>query len=919
MGSVRIDPYFYKQPPLLFVEELRKPVHTEKPAWFCRTEPAPGEISAMGTYLVNEFPDEEKLLETAVADWNIFLQVYGIAGDRYPVRLVRRNTDCFEAYKICVEENGCTVEAEDTEGIRRALIYLEDEMQRREGAILPRGEISKKPYIRTRITRGFFSPTNRPPKNQDELLDDIDYYPDEYLNRLAHDGTNGLWIYTYFNNLMTSDIFTEYGKDSQKRIQKLKKVVDKCKRYGVKVYVFGVEPFAMDLAIADKYDDALGGVTYNGRRTICTYSQKGADYCIEVTQKIMEQIPDLGGIIDITYGERPTTCASLQDYCVCPRCKNRSRSEILAHNIDLLKEGIRRAGSKADFVSWTYAHRLCPMEEIKDYVRRAPSDVVLMENFEDGGYTMQLGKMRQAIDYWLSYKGPSQMYQGAAETALAEGKTMFAKMQVCCSHELATVPYIPAPGILFDKYAAARKYKVEGVMQCWYFGNYPSLMSKAAGELSFVGEFARGTDTCDSRESISEEASFSKDAFLMHLAGIYYGGRAKEAVEAWKHFEESYTDYPVNIMFSYYGPMHDGVVWELALQPKDRSLSRSWLLMDKPDGDRIGECLQAGHTLEEAVILTTRMRENWRKGLDCIPDNGPAEQLSVAGAVNLLIASASNILRFYELRSRLAVSCAECSAEDAASILQEMECIVDDEIQNSRKMIPLCEADSRLGYHSEAEGYKFFPEKLEDRIRKLEQLRASEFEAARQNLANGMSALPWYEGQNGPSYKMRKGLVTEASYEEIRGTEASKAFFRAAYDDEYLYMELQGKADTEFKIYFEYEPMWPSPGINIKNGLLELTQASYTHQSVWGEKADRELGKYELTLAEPETGHYILAVSRKRCGWITDRPLRARISADLVSWIYDDDPVRTLGKHDASPGEFGWLMPELYQQYLLMI
>ena len=63
-------------------------------------------------------------------------------------------------------------------------------------------------------------------------------------------------------------------------------------------------------------------------------------------------------------------------------------------------------------------------------------------------------------------------------------------MQICCSHELATVPYIPAPGIVFDKYKGAYGLSVEGVLQCWYFGNYPSIMSKAAGELSFCSDFS---------------------------------------------------------------------------------------------------------------------------------------------------------------------------------------------------------------------------------------------------------------------------------------------------------------------------------------------------------------------------------------------------------------------------------------------
>ena len=879
MGSTRIDPYFYEQPPLKFVDELRKPVHMDKPEWFGRTERKAGEVSALGAFVRNEFPDAEGLLETVVDDFQLFLQVHEVGGDIYPIRLVQKATECFEAYVIRVTEAECVIEAEDTEGIRRGLIYVEDEMLRREGAILPLGDIYRKPSIRARITRGFFSPTNRPPKNQDELMDDIDYYPDEYLNRLMHDGTNGLWIYTYFSKLATSEIFTEYGVDSEKRMQKLQKVIDKCKRYGIKVYVFGVEPFAMDLAYSDKYDDSLGGITYNGRRTICTYSEKGAAYCIEVTKRIMEQVPELGGFIDITYGERPTTCASLPNYCVCPRCRNHSRSEILAHNIDLLKEGIRRAGSKAEFISWTYAHRITPHEEIRDYVRKAPADVMLMENFEDAGYTEQLGKERQAIDYWLSYVGPSQMFKAAAQTAVETGKTMFAKMQVCCSHELATVPYIPAPGIIFDKFAAAREYGVEGVMECWYFGNYPSLMSKAAGELSFMDDFS------------------DKEKFLEYLAGPYYGSRAKEAVEAWNHFEKSYVNYPINIMFSYYGPMHDGVIWELALLPKDQSLSRTWLLMDKPDGDRIGECLQSGHTLEEAITLTQIMREEWLKGMKILPDNGPLEQRTVAQALQLLYNSGNNILKFYELRTRLAKGMG-----DAEEILQQMEALVREEIENSKAMIPVCEADSRLGYHSEAEGFKFFPAKLQNRIANLQKLLETEFAEVRANLAAGKAPLPWYEGKLGQGYQLVKGALAEANYEQI----SEEASFRASYDADKLYIELQGAADTNYILYFEYELMWPAPGIEISDKGIDLCGPVYTHQSVWGEKADAELAKYELLTAEPEKGHYILAVDRAKVDWTTDRPIRAMIKANEMSWIKDDEPVHTLGKAHASPGEFGW-------------
>ena len=50
------------------------------------------------------------------------------------------------------------------------------------------------PWLENRISRCFFSPIKRPPFNRDELKDDIDYYPANYLERLRREGVNGLWL-----------------------------------------------------------------------------------------------------------------------------------------------------------------------------------------------------------------------------------------------------------------------------------------------------------------------------------------------------------------------------------------------------------------------------------------------------------------------------------------------------------------------------------------------------------------------------------------------------------------------------------------------------------------------------------------------------------------------------------------------------
>ncbi|MBQ4638572.1 MAG: hypothetical protein IJB92_07530, partial [Clostridia bacterium] len=57
--------------------------------------------------------------------------------------------------------------------------------------------------------------------------------------------------------------------------------------------------------------------------------------------------------------------------------------------------------------------------------------------------------------------------------------------------------------------------------------------------------------------------------------------------------------------------------------------------------------------------------------------------------------------------------------------------------------------------------------------------------------------------------------------------------------------------------------------------------------------------------------HLLINLEREKTGWTSDTPLKLRIVTDSgISWAKDDDPVHTLGKNSASPGEFGWLLPE---------
>ena len=895
--TVRIDPFFYDQPDKSFVGDLMTPVHREKPEGFVERRARDGEVDASGLYLAEMFPGDAGLLDTSYADFGRFAEICGIAGRRYPIRLRLGETPCFEAWRADISEGGTVVTAADTEGVRRALICLEGEMLRRGGAILPRGIIEKKPHMRVRITRCFFSPINRPPKYGDELSDDTDYYPEEYLNRLMHDGANAVWIYTRFSDLVPSSFVPEYGRGGEARLEKLRRVTEKCARYGIRPYVFAIEPVAlpeeqMRLIGAD------GGSAYNGNRLFCVNHPQGRAFVEELGRELFQRCPGLGGFISITYGERPTSCSSaygridkigLNNPILCPRCRDLPPGQVLANAAAALASGIHKSNPQADVISWTYGHRLWPLEDVRQYVRRAPKDVILMQNFEEMGYAKQLGRTRQGVDYWLSYAGPSALFSATAQEAQKERKPLFMKTQVCCSHELATVPYVPVPGILFDKYRAARDCGVEGVMQCWYFGNYPSMMSRAAGELSFWRDFS------------------DKRAFLVYLAGIYWGAEnAPIIADAWEEFEKGYVNYPLNIMFSYYGPMHDGPVWELALLPKNFSLPRSWQTLDPTDGDRIGECLMSGHTLDEAIVLCGRMADHWRRGLERMkqarPLNGECrEQLRVAEAVDILFHSGLSILSFYRLRDRLGRR-----EGDAAETLREMRRIVLEEIDRSLALRALCEKDGRLGYHSEGEGYKYFPKKLDHRVARLKELLENEFPQVSERIARSLPPLSYYCGEEDGSraYHMKRGPVEEADWERID----SQAAFRAAYGDKTLTMEFRMthcvRIDPEFRL------AWPAPGVELTaDGETRVSSTTYLYYSVFGRRVD-DLKALWTAEKREEDGTLRVTLDRAAIDWEKDLPFKMRLDVDGKLWCAEEDPIRTLGKPNVSPGEYDWMMPE---------
>ncbi len=875
-------------PPITFDKELALPMHTKKPPRFNERSARDGEVFLQSLHIVNGFADDEGLLQTSYDDFSAFLDSVGIkrADNGYFLSFEKSALSTFESYKIRVGYDGITIISGDTEGIRRALVYIEDEMKRRGGSFLPVGEISRTPFIKNRITRCYFTPSSHAAieESENELCDEIDYYPNEYLCRLMHDGINALWLGASLRYLVKTPLVPEYGVDADKRMKKLNNVIEKCRKYGIKVFLFAVDPASSycnpHLLNHPELMDDVEGAEY---RLLCPSQEKGAEYLRSAIKELFTKAPRLAGFINLTDGESLSTCASNGGVLRCRRCRSKfgSIGKTLAFVEKTIADAMHEVSPDAEYISWTYEQRNWKYEDLAESCRERDAGVIHLQNFEDFGRPVQLGRERVSYDYWLSYAGPGKLFEQTLELNKRAGRKTYAKIQVCSSHEISTVPYVATPGILYDKYKYFKENGIDGVMQCWFFGNYPCLMNKAAGELAFLPFFETKRD------------------FLESLAGVYWGQDAKTVASAWLCFEEGYRNFPVSVSFEWLGPMQDSPVAPLQLKPKDRSMPSTWLATDAVGGDRIGECMCNGHTHEEILELTSRMSDGWSEGIEYLAglksysDPDREEQLSVAIATDLIFKSGCNVIKFYYLRRLLGIG-----SGDAKALLSEMKNIVYDEISISEKMIDICRNDNRIGYHSEAHGHKIFPEKLRWRIEKLLELLKTEFVEVEGRIANGLLPLAFYGGE-GSSVVYRIGEsaslqlvkangecgLTEVKIEECEGGYTVSLYVKDIADD-YIVIKL------EPRIFHPIAPICLSGSgasfASSKRSFFTFAN-SYKAFSIHPDDVERELGGYNISVNEIGESDllFTLYIGRERFGMAKTEPFRVDIERFGFGEHYD--------------------------------
>ena len=360
----------------------------------------------------------------------------------------------------------------------------------------------------------------------DPLSDpDVGSFPEGLLQKLAAEGVNAVWMHTVLRTLAKDPKYPEFGKGGENRIANLRKLVARCRKYGIRVFLYMNEPRAMPAAFfeGDEERRSLRGAASGDQFALCTSHPEVLRWLRESLEQVFSHVPGLGGIFTITMSENLTNCASRGGKGQCPRCRSRTTGDIVAEVNRAMIEGMVAGNPKAEALVWNWQW---PKDEEEAIVNRLPQhNCRIMAVSENAIPICRGGVDERENDYSISIVGPGENALRLWGFAKARGIPSVAKVQAANSWELSSFPYIPAMDLVAQHAVNLANAGIDGVMLSWSLGCCPS------PNLSVYRELRKGERT--------------PDALLDRMAARLYGAaNVKRVRQAWKAFSDGFANYP---------------------------------------------------------------------------------------------------------------------------------------------------------------------------------------------------------------------------------------------------------------------------------------------------------------------------------------------------------------------------------------
>ncbi len=601
------------------------------------------------------------------------------------------------SFEISVEPEQVRIAGRDAAGLRQALYHLQEQMESRQGPYLAKGAVRRITRLDPRYVYSYFALYGDP------LMEEaVNPFPDGFLDKLARAGVNGVWLQAVLRNLAPSNQFPEFGTGWQTRLQNLNKLVERCDRYGIRIYMYVNEPRSMPAEFFRRHPNVKGSYdAYDpGYFAMCTSTAEVREWLSDSLAHLFAQVPKLGGIFCINLSENLTNCYSHGHADLCPRCSKRQGEEVVAEVIGTFRDGVRRSSREAQVIAWDWGWGkdwVPNGAEAEGILARLPADVPMLSVSEwnlpinRGGHSTKVG------EYSMSVVGPGPRAARNWELARQKGISTLAKVQFSNTWEISAVPYIPVTNLVAEHCERLLKAEIHGLMLSWTEGGYPSPNFEVAKEFYY-------------------SPAATAPEVLKSVAERRYGqAAAPRVLDAWQAFSAAFTKFPMeggNVV--YYVPTQHGPANPLRLQ---RTGYKATVMLCPYDDYKtwVGT-----YPVEVAERQYEKMAELWEPGLKTFRDAlelVPAHQqkrarrdLGIAETCYFHFKSTANQIHFYRLREEL-----ESAPQNRSEVVAQMVKIAEQEIELAKRQYAIARSDSTIAYEA-SNHYYYRPLDLAEKV-----------------------------------------------------------------------------------------------------------------------------------------------------------------------------------------------------------
>lgn len=495
----------------------------------------------------------------------------------------------------------------------------------------------------------------------DTFMDGEEIVPDGLLSKMQAMGVNGLWMQGVLAKLSPYPFVEGMDSGYEIRRKNLASIIEKCKRYGIGVYLYFNEPRGIAPDMLSEKTEQIKGRFYEERWSLCTTLKPVQDYLYNAIKDLVTAVPDLAGIITITMSENMTNCHSRKNND-CPHCKHLKHQDVVPEVNNIMQRAVSDAGVKtriiANLWAWTADYGWSD-SDLREGIERMDKRIDVL-SVSEMGTVIRNGEKQHVPEYSLSRVGPCEETKYVLDIARKLGHKIMAKVQINNSWEIATVPYVPVFELVKEHMQNLKKLGVGGLMMSWTLGGYPTVSLDLANKI------------------------FSDDFCYDEWLKTHFGHNADTVKNAVKLFSDGYRFYPYDIRTLYMSNQELGASNLLYPHPTGYKATMVGFSFDDVDS-WVGY-----HDKSEYFALLEKLLDKWEQGLALLENkSGNTEFCELCRYAELVYVS---------LKSTCVQT--EFNAIRESGNKQAILDILDKETALTKRHFALASQDSRIGYEA---------------------------------------------------------------------------------------------------------------------------------------------------------------------------------------------------------------------------